>query len=371
MKTALLCATLSFSLAGIAHGQATGLEGSETELGTAHKQIRSVEHASAKDWRIDLEIADKGMRKARITALDTASEFVQSKFTETNYSEQGYIFDKVLLLDETYDPATSDYTALVRVVSRLEDPAFALEETRTTAFDSGDIGTGQRPDWVLLIPMRVDADGEWSLADQSAPWAARWTVPFRDGSTQFIPTMPDADDVDASKSSADFNALASFLAGKYRATDVAFVARLPEGRMAVAYWNETSGELRLGKKGPEIASMGVKESRGALLENFWPVYSGNQVISNGSSDGSNVSDIPYRIVGRLKQDNLGVSGYLQIILPDGETWSSIKRRISEIDRLSVSQTKDRGTSGMVMFSANVRDEAALHELLASNGLVRD
>ena len=367
MKTALAIATLSFCLLGPVYAQ-TDQEPTDAD----QKQIQSIDHASAKDWRIDLEITGKGMRAARISALDTATDLVQSKFTETSYSEQGYLFEKILLLDEKYDPATNIYSALVRVVSRLEDPAFALEETRTTAFDSGDIGAAQRPDWVLLIPMNVDADGEWSLADQSAPWAARWTVPFRDGSTQFIPTMPDADDVDASTTSSDFNALASFLAGKYRAQDVAFVARLPEGRMAVAYWNEARGELRLGKKGPEIAALGVKESRGALLENFWPVYAGTQKGQGARRDSpaatGNSGSIPYRVIGRLKQDRLGVSGYLQILVTDGVAWSAIKRRLSEIESLSVFQTKDRGTSGMVMFSANVADEAALHDLLEGNGL---
>ena len=179
---------------------------------------------------IEIEIFAPTMREARIASIDNAIKHAVTEFAESyalgrdNNAIEKVIanhVDRVLIIDEHYDKETRVYTGYFDVwLDKFNSEKIFLGFNPIEDI----VDNSLIPNWVLIVPALVTNDGFWTLADKNSSWSNMWNLPKSTETTQFIGVRSDAED---QKASTNMHSLADFtvyLANKYRADNIMYVA---------------------------------------------------------------------------------------------------------------------------------------------------
>ena len=121
---------------------------------------------------------------------------------------------------------------------------------------------GNRPAWILVIPVEQSPDGKTLWGSKDSEWSRAWVVPTRQDGMRLVSTQGDADDRDKLPVQLLDNPddprtaqAARALARKYSAPAVAVVRRSSTGNVSEWFWRVdgggTNGDAR---QGGDIAS---------------------------------------------------------------------------------------------------------------------
>lgn len=329
---------------------------------TAQADILSWQQTDPRSWTAEIRISDKGLREARVSALDeVASRLLEELRLPSTRPQHEYV-EKLMIVDESFQADGRQYRARLKLASALPDPEFEIEERRSDAFDT-ETEDVYRPNWVLVVPMDVDTDGSWSLSPAGSAWSSRWKVPFRDGLTQFVPASIDADDRKRAKMSVDLVDLVRHLAARYQSEAVMMVAKSEDGGVRIGQWSSGSG-LRASALGSFEPSGSLTDLRARYLEAFWGSvprgHGADPALREDIEAAISATQRPvtFREVGRPVSVAGGLSGHLQFIL-QGVGWQSVEQRLRDVPGFDISSVDDRGSSILVRYFTQSADPISL------------
>ncbi|MHA6346935.1 hypothetical protein [Roseivivax sp. CAU 1761] len=131
----------------------------------------NVEQIGPREWIFRVSIPGEGMAAARLQALNSSVAHVAGLLGAGDGAPQEEYLEKLLIIDEAMEDA--GYSAMIRVLSSKDDPKFATQQRRDTEFESNTVAEEDRPEWVLIVPSDVAADGSWDISQRNSTWASK------------------------------------------------------------------------------------------------------------------------------------------------------------------------------------------------------
>ena len=303
------------------------------------------------------------MSAARTMALDQAGRELAGKLKFSEDRPQHELLSKLLIIDERYDGDARRYDGTLHLLTAVPDPDYEVAERRTEAFETPAADESWRPNWVLVVPFDIEANGAWDLSASTSPWFSRWKVPFRDGLTQFLPATIDAEDRAMARAASSLDEVADRLATRYQSEAVMLVARGPDDAIEIGRW-VTGNPIDFSDLGAFETGGSLTDLRARYLEAFWGggSLSGYPELRGGVmaalEEAQAVGPVQFRLVGLPRPYGRGWEGHLQVILM-GHSWEEVQSQMRAIPGLDVVSSDDRGSSVLVRFVSEVENVPAL------------
>lgn len=371
LSSAIIFSSLAVPIEAFAQqGDAQELWSPSESAAGINNPISEVEQLSSKEWVFTMMIGGTGMRDARIQSISAAAAHVASDLGVSNFYDQEEYLHKILLVDEGFSDDL--YTAKIRVTSTLEDQEFLLNEARDTNFDSG-IAEEIRPNWVLVIPVEIDQEGNWALARSKSRWTNQWKIPFNDNATHFIPATIDADDRSFFEEASGFEDLSEHFMTRYKAENIAYVAKDQDGNVSVFQWGADTDVVPPVSVGQVETFTSINSIRSAVLDGFWSAYQkspASEPVTEASV--SEFELMRYRFVSDPAPNDRGhMVGWIQFILDEDTSWANIYSGLSQAEGFDIISAEDHDTSVLLEFRATAGSAEEVRQLLQSVGFTDD
>ena len=323
---------------------------------------------------IEIEVFAPTMREARIASIDNAIKHAVTEFAESyalgrdNNAIDKVIanhVDRVLIIDEHYDKETRVYTGYFDVwLDKFNSEKIFLGFNPVEDI----VDNSLIPNWVLIVPALVTNDGFWTLADKNSSWSNMWNLPKSTETTQFIGVRSDAED---QKASTNMHSLADFtvyLANKYRADNIMFVAA-SNGTLNSIYWSNGKSFL---SHASTFQDLSENENKEQIVDLFWEIFNAETKIEQDveETDIEPQNLYKYRIVGTPKINDENISVNLQVIF-EGKDIFDFEQNL--LMSPNVSYTRKNRYEGYAIYNLNIaktQQTDQIEEILRSLSLVK-